>query len=159
MLLRSLRLRILGTVALVLVVAIATVEVTAQQVTTRGFVSYVGNVNKQEQLTLSKVLTMYRQSADPAAVQQVIDSLAAADGRRIVFIGLDHRVIADSAHELAGKMLNCAPPALTDCLGASPGDVAASALVISAAPPGPDVARAVPAKALPPKAVWISMGH
>ncbi|MCL5946991.1 MAG: HAMP domain-containing protein, partial [Chloroflexi bacterium] len=119
MLFRSLRLRILVMFALVLMVAIGTVAFTAQQVTTRSFVQYAGSVNQQEQITLSKVLTIYRTNAGPAAVQRAVDQLAAADGRRIIFIGPDKRVIADSAHQLIGQVLSCTPPPPSppSCLG------------------------------------------
>ncbi len=105
----SLRVRILGTFAIVLVVAIGAVAFTAQQTTVSGFQHYVIGVDKQDQLAMGKLLTLYRQTSDPTAVQQLVDQLAAANNRRVVFIQ-GQTVLADSDHQLIGQQVKCAQP-------------------------------------------------
>ena len=68
MLFRSLRLRILLTFALVLVTAIGTITFAGQQVTVVRFQQYIVNADKQDQLAMTKLLTMYKETSDVPAL-------------------------------------------------------------------------------------------
>jgi signal transduction histidine kinase len=110
MLFRSLRLRILLTFALVLITAIGTIAFAAAQITIVRFQDYVVNVDKQDQLAMTKLLTMYHQTADVAALRKLVDQVAASSNQRVLFVDHDQRVLADSAHQLVGQSIECSTP-------------------------------------------------
>jgi signal transduction histidine kinase len=110
MLFRSLRLRILLTFALVLVTAIGTITFAGQQVTVVRFQQYIVNADKQDQLAMTKLLTMYKETSDVPALRQLVDQVAASSNQRVLFVDRDRRVLADSAHQLIGQSVTCGTP-------------------------------------------------
>lgn len=110
MLFRSLRLRILLTFALVLITAIGTITFAGQQVTVVRFQQYVVNVNKQDQLAMTKLLTMYKETSDVRALHRLVDQVAASSNQRVLFTDRYRHVLADSAHQLGGQLIECSTP-------------------------------------------------
>lgn len=105
MLLRSLRFRLLLMFFIVMMVAIGTVALFASQNTNDRFLTYVDDKFQQDQETKAKLLALYSQNEDGAAVQALVEQLAQASGQRIIFTGSDRKVIADSQRELIGQTL------------------------------------------------------
>ncbi len=152
MLFRSLRFRLLVMFSLVLLVAIGTAALYVRETTATHFVSYVQFRSQEDQAVISKLLTLYSQNKDPAAVQSLVEQLARATGRRIIFVNGDNRVIADSERNAIGTTIPAQSQDLPDALFLySPVMTIHASPATKPAPPLPNtlVISSKPANALP----------
>lgn len=175
MLFRSLRFRLLVMFSLVLLVAIGTAALYVRETTANRFVSYVQFRSQEDQAVISKLLTSYSQNKDPAAVQSLVEQLARATGRRIIFVNGDNRVIADSERNAIGTTIPAQSQDLPDALFLNSPVTIHASQATKPAPPLPNtlVISSKPASALPvpipqpsdlaavagqPVRVWLSNG-
>lgn len=102
---RSLRVRLVGAFALVVLATIVTLSFPVRETTVTKFARYVEDTGKVDQNVVSTLLKAYNVDRDPAELQSIVEKLARASGGRVIAVDSARRVVADSEHQLTGRPL------------------------------------------------------
>ncbi|GHO48624.1 sensor histidine kinase [Ktedonospora formicarum] len=103
LMLHSLRLRLTLMFMLVVMVAVGTVALIANQATTNNLQVY--NQAKDNQQIISTLLAAYQQHQSQQTLQALTEQLAHASHLRLILLDEQNRVIADSDHTLIGQVI------------------------------------------------------
>jgi methyl-accepting chemotaxis protein len=111
----SLRFRLLLTFMIVIGVALGTLAFVSSRATSDRFERYVHENVERDQRIYAEISTLYRRHPSAAEMQRAIQQIGATYGERIILADDTGQIIADSAGELVGQMLDAQhlPPGLT----------------------------------------------
>ena len=102
----SLRIRLMATFMIIMMVVIVVVTILERQIAISAFQSTLSEQTTNDKHLFAQLWTVYQQTSNSSFVQDQIDHVAKAEHTRIVLIDHQQRVIADSKHELTGRILS-----------------------------------------------------
>jgi signal transduction histidine kinase len=111
----SLRFRLLLTFMIVIAVALGTLALVSSRATTARFEHYVQANVERDQRIYTEISTLYGRHLGAAEIQRAVEQIGKTYGERIVLTDTMGRIMADSAGELVGQVLDPQqpPPGLT----------------------------------------------
>lgn len=104
----SLRVRLLLMFMLVILVTFGAIAVFISQTTNAAFQNYVTQQRNNHEALMNSLIPIYQKTHDPQQVQAQVEIAARRAMIHIIVIDHDQRVIADSQHQLNGKILSYA---------------------------------------------------
>ncbi|BCL77776.1 HAMP domain-containing protein [Ktedonobacteria bacterium brp13] len=102
---RSLRMRLMLTIMVVVLIALGIFAVFASHITKNGLQSYISTQQAEDQKIITNLQKTYHQSGTSQTVQRQVEQNATEMHARIIVIDHNQHIIADSAHQLVGQSL------------------------------------------------------